>query len=416
MTYQELDTVWRILPLIFLFVALLFSFVSLFLSFSLKKNLVYRILSPLLFASDLFFLFAFFYAANNPKETSSSFLLFPLKMSCYLAYSITIGLLLLSIVLFILVLIRKKNTITSSSIKKAIDSLPIGILFVDEKGDDIFSDKAIQEMAKDIRNDSSFDGAAFYQYIEENADILEENVYQIETDSHHIYRFFLNKEEKVRKMTAYDYSDIYQLRNQLKEDGEKLLSMQESLLSSSSSVLEMMHSKEELDQKMSMEKVLQDLFLEGKKLLQEEAGEEEKKQYLRKTEQGLNDFLTPKRYSENDLINDIQIGKLVGIEVVLKGEKIERGSKEEEVLSKVLLEAISNTVHHSKGDILTLTYHKTKEKEIFDIQDNGNPPQKEAIPKRGLLTLAEYVKEKGGKLEIQSLPVFILRVSFPVEV
>ena len=102
----------------------------------------------------------------------------------------------------------------------------------------------------------------------------------------------------------------------------------------------------------------------------------------------------------------LSLAKGIGVTVTLRGDAPEPGPLRE-LLGQAVAECATNTVKHAGGDRLEVTADANG----FTVSNNGAPPEREIFPSGGLSSLRLAVERAGGRMELQSKPAFLLRVS-----
>jgi hypothetical protein len=90
----------------------------------------------------------------------------------------------------------------------------------------------------------------------------------------------------------------------------------------------------------------------------------------------------------------------------------------EECLDKALAirliqEASDNAIRHGNASAITLEFQKEEGRFHLSISNNGEMPE-EVVPHNGLSHLQSLFAQKGGKLLIETSPVFALEAFFPL--
>ena len=103
------------------------------------------------------------------------------------------------------------------------------------------------------------------------------------------------------------------------------------------------------------------------------------------------------------------------------GIRLEIGGKlpEEEWLLPVVDQAISahvtNVLRHAEGTVARVRVTKQEQTYELSFTNDGRAPEGEVRETGGLANLRRTVEEAGGRMEIRSLPVFEMRLTFPRE-
>ena len=79
------------------------------------------------------------------------------------------------------------------------------------------------------------------------------------------------------------------------------------------------------------------------------------------------------------------------------------------ILSQAAMECAANTVKHAHGNTLHIKVRK-EDGYIFELTNNGRPPEGEIRETGGLRTLRYMIENAGGSMEICRKPAFLLRI------
>ena len=115
----------------------------------------------------------------------------------------------------------------------------------------------------------------------------------------------------------------------------------------------------------------------------------------------------------SELDRFLQDAEAVGIKVDLSGE-LPRQEELRRVMILAMRECLTNSVRHAGATTLHIAVEKTGDSISMKITNDGRPPETEVVPKGGLHNLYRHIMDCGGRMEIQSKPVFALTVVLPV--
>ena len=108
----------------------------------------------------------------------------------------------------------------------------------------------------------------------------------------------------------------------------------------------------------------------------------------------------------------VQIAERIGITVTFCGA-IPEDRRTRELLGFAIRECAANTVKHAEGDQLTVTVAQTGDSLQAEIRNNGKPPDSQVLESGGLRSLRRMTETTGGSMEVESSPVFCLRITVP---
>ena len=118
------------------------------------------------------------------------------------------------------------------------------------------------------------------------------------------------------------------------------------------------------------------------------------------------------QYDVAEFVRDAAVS---GIRVEITGEL----PKEQELLRlilPILREACVNAARHTDATALYVAAEQTADSFVLRIRNDGRQPEGEVIPRGGLADLRKRMTGAGGRLEIQSQPVFVLTVTLPKDI
>ena len=104
-----------------------------------------------------------------------------------------------------------------------------------------------------------------------------------------------------------------------------------------------------------------------------------------------------------------QAAEAVDVKLVFDGE-IPKEQQLEEVVAAAIHECLTNTVKHADGSELAVHTMVENNTVMFELKNNGKPPEGTVEEKSGLRTLRTIVEQHGGRMEILSRPEFLLRI------
>lgn len=109
----------------------------------------------------------------------------------------------------------------------------------------------------------------------------------------------------------------------------------------------------------------------------------------------------------------LQDAATIGVKVELTGA-LPQQEEAQRLFVLALRECLSNSVRYAFATELSAAITESGGSVSLCVSNNGTPPQGEIVPRGGLLNLRRHVANSGGRMEIQSLPRFVLTVTVPV--
>ena len=264
---------------------------------------------------------------------------------------------------------RRKESLTRTSIKEALDLLPAGVAFADMGGNVVFANLSMNAICqsrfgKNMTHITGFDhntvysdGARTWQFAQEEIIWAGKSYIQLSandiTEEARINDELKDKNKKLRDIKSR--LEIYNRRAEQITISHELLNARRQVHSETGHIL--LASRHYLEHPESMD---EDNFLSALKLTNT--------QLL-------------KEYEEDDTETDqlaeaIEMAKAIAVRVKLIGMIPEAGELRD-ILASAVNECATNTRKHADGDTLTVTTEEKEDGVIFTLTGNGNPSEKE---------------------------------------
>ena len=319
---------------------------------------------------------------------------------------------------------RCRNYLRENAIQESLDNLPSGIVFFDGNGMPKLMNRRMHQICmnlagRDIQNITELEEAL--------SKPLKEQVFF--DDDLKVYGFsdgsvwkFSEKEiittggDRFSQVLASEVSELYQSKVLLKRENQKLQEMSAAMKELSKNVVTLTREEETLSMKMRVHDNLGYSVLAAQRMLMRES-EEDRDIFLSQWKQTL-DLLN----KDNESVEDEQLhrqvqdrAKFLGVKIIYTGEKIWE-SHIFRLLDIILLEALSNCVHHAGASELYVKFGSAEHEWGVVITDNGQKPEKNIKEGGGLSGIRKKVEQCGGTLRICSDPIFSITVKIPKEV
>ena len=383
-----------------------------------KKTAVFAALNLLLIFCLFFILMDCFTFRNEVNSAIRAFLpleerLFKLPYIYYALVEVVSGVLILLCSRDAL-RYRKRN-LTQDSIKQALDSLPEGILISSSDGIVRLANLRMNGLCRLLTGEILKDAGRFWFRItemgkEQGSGILlrsEEGIFLFEKGS-----LSLDGREYER-ITAADVTDRYRIIDELEEKNERLKDIKRRMKAATELSADMFMSQEEADAKAALHNQLGQVLLMGRHYIGHKDTTDPKLVYMATRQ--MNSFLLgeetkPYKGEEDALAQAIAMAGSIGVTVRLHGDA-PKDSAARELLSLAITECAANTVKHAGGDTVTVDI---TDGTIITITNNGVPPKGGISESGGLLSLRREVEAAGGRMNIESDPIFLLTISFTI--
>ena len=323
------------------------------------------------------------------------------------------GIYIYSICLIINEYKKEKNTLTSSSIKQALDDLNSGICFADKNGRIILINNAMGSLI------SSLIGS-FPQTLEEITNALCEFEYSGDTNEvkgvyklpdGSIWKLSLNslqdgELEGFTQAYAQNVSDLYEVNSKLKSENEELRITNEKTAQMLERLADRIREQETLKLKMQIHGDIGASLIKISKLMN--ANESESiAQQLSLLENAVSFFSNNKALSQGNIEAVFNKAEGLGVELIINGSY----PKEEEATELLVLamnECLTNCVIHAGGSKVFVDIKESSNEHLVSITNNGKPPKSEIHEGGGLSALRRRIEGAGHRMAVLSDGQFAL--------
>ena len=312
----------------------------------------------------------------------------------------------------------RKESLTPTSIKEAIDLLPAGVAFAEMSGNVVFANLSMNVIAQSCfgksmtdltgfeHNTICSDGTKTWQFIQENITLQGKNYIQV---------------------TANDITEEAGINDELKGKNRKLKEIRNRLEIFNRRAEQITISKELLNARRQVHSETGHILLASRHYMEHPDFVDEEK-FLSTLK--LTNLHLLKEYEEDDTETDLLseamvMAKAINVRVKLVGMIPEEGTLRD-ILASAINECATNTKKHADGDMLTVTTEEKKDTVIFTLTGNDNLSEKDttepgAAPFKtvketgGLASLRILVENAGGTMEIKTEETFtvIIRIHCP---
>lgn len=304
-----------------------------------------------------------------------------------------------------------KSNITPSSIKEAVDNLPVGICCYESNGQVMMKNNMMENICLSYTGEALLNAVTFSKALQSNNIITlkDGKVFSISDNC------FSDEESMLRVMTATDITEQYKTTQRLKEQQEIVVKLNEELSNYGKQIVSAITAKEVLNAKVKIHDELGANLLAIKRYILNGGTEEERiaiENILHKNLQYLKNETVAKEKDEYAVILDT--AEKLDMKVKVIGELTEM-QPQRHVIVTGIHECLTNTIRHAKGDELTVRLEEDDNNIIARFTNNGIAPEHEIQERGGLALLRALAKECGGTMQLQSLPEFELTIKLPKE-
>ncbi len=313
---------------------------------------------------------------------------------------------------------RGTDALTRDSVKESIDSLKTGLLCARPSGVVKLKNETMEALCREVTGAELSDGEAFWRAVSTGA--LLGGAEALETGERPIVRlpdgrvFGFSRRpidvegEPLFEILAADLTEEYRITRQLKEKEQQADAINRRLRDLGESITDMTIARERLAAKIRIHDDLGTALLGTRLYL---SGEESV------TREGLlslwRQCVTLMRLRDAPDAEDEApqaICSRLGLRLVLTGD-LPEAAKPARLLRLGVWACATNTLRHAGGDTLYLTCEETPRACAFVFTNSGAPPKGPIVEGGGLGNLRREVERAGGKMEVESAPVFRLTIT-----
>lgn len=225
----------------------------------------------------------------------------------------------------------------------------------------------------------------------------------------------VNSREKYTQVTAADVSKLALRQGELKEENKRLADANRRVKRLYDNMAEIVREEEILSMKMRVHDDIGHSILSARKALLKNESIDTIKDNAAIWEKSI-ELLYHSNNMPNDS-DDIEYAKeraaALGVQVFENGNPPESTALRR-LFALAIRESVTNCVRHAGGTKLYVMFKKSAGFFTAKITNNGKVPQEEIVEGGGLSALRKRIEKSGGKMIVQSFPVFELSVLLPI--
>ncbi len=210
-----------------------------------------------------------------------------------------------------------------------------------------------------------------------------------------------------------DVTELYEKRQELKRQSRELKKMYQELKILSENVQEAAREQEILNMKSRLHDQMNMGVVAIRQMLRQNTTSEENAAAVVQFRRAIQVLREENAYPQDDVTEFIRDAAVSGIQVKFTGELPET-EKVLHLILPVMREACVNAARHADATILYVSVEQSPDAVTLRMANDGKQPEEEITPRGGLVDLGKVIAEAGGKMKIQSQPVFVLTVTLPV--
>lgn len=210
-----------------------------------------------------------------------------------------------------------------------------------------------------------------------------------------------------------DVTELYERRQELKQQSKELKKMYQELKILSENVQEATREQEILNMKSRLHDQMNMGVSAIRQMLRQNIVPEENASAIMQFRRAIQVLQEENSYPQDDVAEFIRDAAVSGIQVNITGDLPET-EKTLHLLLAVMREACVNAARHADATILYVVVEQGLGAVTLRMTNDGKTPKEEVMPQGGLADLSRMITGSGGRIEIQSQPVFVLTVTLPV--
>lgn len=304
--------------------------------------------------------------------------------------------------------------ITASSVKEAIDNLPVGICCYEPNGQIVLKNYRMERICRAYTGKALLNGVTFLNEITDGSKQTEKGAI-IQLKNGEVFTFsdrLLNeRESNLRMLSLVDITDQYKNTETLEEKQQLVAKLNEELVLYGKQIVDSITAREILDAKVKIHDELGANLLASKRYILSGGTEDERATIEVALKRNLQYLKQEKEKTSGDEYTVIlDTAKKLDMKLKVIGS-ITDLEPQRHIIVTGIHECLTNTIRHAMGDELTINLGESETELYAKFTNNGKVPEGEIIERGGLFLLRTLVEKNGGTMEIDSAPRFVLRLS-----
>ena len=329
------------------------------------------------------------------------------------------------VMMLVSVLRFEKTSISTMSVKEALDSLPTGILCYAPEARVLLTNRTMQDFCRKAIGTELTDGVGFVQALHKGALLPEHKKENIGGES--VFRLADGSAWKLSEgevlyeghtvQTAFlsEITDVFRKTEELKRLEQKVEKLGSELQKVNREIVSLTSEREMLYAKVKIHDEFGSNLLSIRRFLTYGGTKQEKAELaetLRKNIAFLKNDTAPRVQDEYELL--FSMASRLGLEMVVTGN-LPQTERNKAIMATAIHECMTNTLRHAHGDRLCIEITEEAESITAVFTNNGSAPEGEIREKGGLASLRELTVQAGGAMAVSILPVFSVTINLPKE-
>ncbi|MBO5967963.1 MAG: hypothetical protein J6S14_05640 [Clostridia bacterium] len=339
---------------------------------------------------------------------------------CRLPLIVPILLLIVTIVLYIYVLIRRYNYrqkyLTRSSIKAGLDKISSGLCFYHKNGRIVLVNHRMDQLCHAIVGRDLQNADLFWEILSKGEP--KHSVTRLTDGFNPIFRLsdgsvwtFSQRElDGIIQLSASDITQLQEITDELKEKNVQLTALNERLKKYGENVDKLTRARERLEVKARIHRDLGQALLASRRFLLSE--EESHPETLKIWRDNIAMLRMEAKAKEDEAPMEMlsRMISATGVNCEFIGE-LPDNRKAQKLFIQAAAEALTNAISHAEAKTLTITLTEEEKYYIARYTNDGTVPRTKTIKEGGgLSSLRKKIESEGGIMTVVGKPHFMLTV------
>lgn len=317
-------------------------------------------------------------------------------------------------------LYKKRNLLTSDSVKESLDAMPEGICFSKPDGTPMLVNRRMHQVADEIfgtivLNTKECDRKLHTGEVKQGVSVISTKPDYIVKTQKHVWNIKYTLHHNLKEIVAINITEEYRLTEKIHERNRRLSDINARLKDNQNHLECYICEKELLATKIHIHDDIGRSLLEFRMYLSREEKQREELVELWKRNIRVMMGETDLNETEDDWEQLLKAADHVKVAIELEGILPKEGLQRKMALN-IILECLNNTVRHARGNQLNVRLKECEGILYMTVRNNGNCPKAAIEEKGGLSNIRKGVELLGGRMRIESFPFFILTVELPIGV
>ena len=310
-----------------------------------------------------------------------------------------------------------KKRITPTSVKEAMDALPLGLCFYSDVGRIYLGNEAARDFCRAVTGENLLNGRAF-------ADVLFTGTLGegwkrsvIHGSTILLLPGGLALQPEVKRLspglwllTIADITEPYSRIEELKRSMREVAALNRRLEAYNREIVALTVDNEILAAKVKIHDALgADLLIIRRYLLN---GEGDRSDIADRLRRNISFLKAPPEEVPDEYGRIMKTAEDIGVRLELRGVLPEE-EPNKHVIATALHECLTNTIRHARGDLLTAEIGEGEDCISAVFTNNGDPPKGPVRASGGLASLKTLTEKAGGSMTIRTDPRFSVEIKLP---